>query len=152
MESSLKFKYKKIVTDAGYESEENYTYLKNNNQLAFIKPSNYERSRTRRYKNDIGRIGNMAYNEKDDYYICHNNKKLTVSNVIYRKSKTGYQSEKTIYTCEDCNNCSFKSGCIKGNHCKTPLGNRVKNFETSKLFNRFIWRIEARHGFSKIYE
>jgi transposase len=136
MESYLKFKYEKIVADAGYESEENYTYLEGNGQLAFIKPSNYEISKTRKYKNDIGRIENMEYNENGDYYICRNNKKLTVSNVIKRKSKTGYQSEKTIYTCEDCSNCSFKNSCIKANNCKAPLEDRVKNLETSKLFSR----------------
>jgi transposase len=136
MESYLKFKYEKIVADAGYESEENYTYLEGNGQLAFIKPSNYEISKTRKYKNDIGRIENMEYNENGDYYLCRNNNKLTVSNVIKRKSKTGYQSEKTIYTCEDCSNCSFKNSCIKANNCKAPLEDRVKNLETSKLFSR----------------
>lgn len=78
----------------------------------------------------------LEYNESSDYYICRNNKKLIVSNVIKRKSKTGYQSEKTIYTCEDCSKCPFKSSCIKGSNCKAPLEDRVKNLETAKLFNR----------------
>lgn len=136
MESHLKFRYERIVADAGYESEENYVYLEGNGQLAFIKPANYEISKTRKYQNDIGRIENMEYNEAGDYYICRNYKKLTVSGAIKRKSTTGYQSEKTIYTSEDCSNCSYKSSCIKGNNCKTPLEERVKNLETSKLFNR----------------
>lgn len=38
----LKFKYSKIVADAGYESEENYQFLKKNGQTAFIKLANYE--------------------------------------------------------------------------------------------------------------
>jgi transposase len=135
MEEFLDFKYKKIVADAGYESEENYVYIQQNGQLSFIKPANYEISKTRKYKNDISRIENMEYNEAGDYYICKNEKKLTVSKTIKRKSKTGYQSEKTIYTCEDCSNCSDKSKCIKGNNSKTPLEERVKNLETSKVFN-----------------
>ncbi len=135
MESYLKFKYKKIVADAGYEIEENYVYLKGNGQLSFIKPSNYEISKTRKYKNDISRIENMECNEDEDFYICRNNKKLIVSNVIKRKSKTGYISEKTICTCEDCSNCQYKGSCIKGNNCKTPLEERIKNLETSKIFN-----------------
>jgi transposase len=150
MEMHLKFKYKKIVADAGYESEENYVYLKDNDQLAFIKPANYEISKTRKYKNDISRIDNMEYCEDGDYYICRNNKKLTVSKVIQRKSKTGYQSEKTIYTCEDCSNCPHKSSCIKGNNSKTPLEDRVKNLETSKLFNKMrkedLARIISKEG------
>ena len=55
-EEYLVFKYMKIIADAGYESEENYLFLENNGQIAFIKPMNYEISKTRKYKNDIGRI------------------------------------------------------------------------------------------------
>jgi hypothetical protein len=45
-------KYKNIIADAGYESEENYTYLKKAEQTCYIKPSNYEKSKTRTYRND----------------------------------------------------------------------------------------------------
>ena len=38
----LKFKYKNITADAGYESEENYLFLESNGQLSYIKPANYE--------------------------------------------------------------------------------------------------------------
>lgn len=135
MENFLYFKYFKIAADAGYESEENYVYIKGNGQLSYIKPANYEISKTRKYKNDISRIENMDYTELGDYYTCKNNKKLTVNKIVKRKSKTGYISEKTIYTSGDCSNCAYKSKCIKGHNCKTPLEERVKNLETSKLFN-----------------
>ncbi|PVX59444.1 transposase, partial [Bacteroides galacturonicus] len=62
-EHNLKFKYKNITADAGYESEENYLFLEANNQIAFIKPANYEISKTRKYKNDIGKIENMEYDK-----------------------------------------------------------------------------------------
>ncbi len=38
--------YTKPVADAGFESEENYTYCEENGQLAFIKPANHEKSQT----------------------------------------------------------------------------------------------------------
>jgi len=116
MEDFLKFKYEKITADAGYESEENYVYIKENEQLSFIKPANYEISKTRNYKNDISRIENMEYNEDGDYYICKDNRKLTATKIVKRKSKTGYESEKTIYTSKDCSNCSHKSKYAKGNN------------------------------------
>lgn len=53
------FKYFKIVADAGCESEENCVFIKNNMQLGFIKPLNYEISKIRKYKNDIDKIENM---------------------------------------------------------------------------------------------
>lgn len=34
--------YRKIVADAGYESEENYEYLKKNDMTSYIKPKTYE--------------------------------------------------------------------------------------------------------------
>lgn len=133
-EQHLKFKYKNITADAGYESEENYLFLEANNQIAFIKPANYEISKTRKYKNDIGKIENMEYDKISDFYTCKNNRKLTVSHIRHNKTKTGYVSEKTIYTCENCNDCSYKSDCIKGTNCKTPLGERTKVLQVAKTF------------------
>lgn len=81
MQEHLSFKYQKIVADAGYESEENYLYIEKNEQLAFIKPANYEISKTRKYQNDIGRIENMEYDTEADCYTCKNGKRLTVAGV-----------------------------------------------------------------------
>ena len=133
-EQHLKFKYKNITADAGYESEENYLFLEANNQIVFIKPANYEISKTRKYKNDIGKIENMEYDKISDFYTCKNNRKLTVSHIRHNKTKTGYVSEKTIYTCENCSDCPCKSDCIKGNNCKTPLGERTKVLQVAKTF------------------
>ena len=47
MEENSNFKYLKIVDDAGYESEENYSFIEENNQISFIKPANYEISKTK---------------------------------------------------------------------------------------------------------
>ena len=150
MEENLNFKYLKIVADAGYESEENYSFIEENNQIAFIKPANYEISKTRKYKNDIGKIENMNYDEERDFYTCRNGKQLKAESIKLRKSKTGYESEKTIYVCEDCSNCTYKSSCIKGNNCKTPLEERTKKLETSKKFNRqrrsYLERIISEEG------
>lgn len=136
MEERLNFKYLKIIADAGYESEENYSFIEKNKQIAFIKPANYEISKTRKFKNDIGKIENMDYNEEQDFYTCRNDKQLRKESTKTKKSKTGYESEKTIYACEDCSNCGYKSSCIKGNNSKTPLEQRTKKLETSKNFNR----------------
>lgn len=133
-EHYLKFKYKNITADAGYESEENYLFLENNGQTAFIKPANYEISKTRKYKNDIGKIDNMKYDKEGDFYICNCGRKLVVDHICYSKSKTGFVSEKTIYKCENCQDCPHKEKCIKGNNCKTPLEKRTKTLQVAKTF------------------
>lgn len=134
-QNHLGFKYPKIVADAGYESEENYIFIEKNGQQSFIKTSNHEISKTRKYKNDIGKPDNMIYNKDNDFYICKNNKKLVVSGIKNRKSKTGYKKEITSYTCEDCRNCLYKTKCIKGNNSKIPIEERTKRLEISKIFN-----------------
>ena len=136
-EEHLEFKYKNITTDAGYESEENYAFLEENGQLSYIKPANYEISKTRRYKNDIGKIENMEYDAKSDVYICRNAKRLMTDHMRHSKSKTGYVSEKTIYKCEDCSGCPYKAECIKGNNCKTPLEERTKTLQVARTFLKY---------------
>lgn len=136
MEKHLSFKYTNIVADSGYESEENYLFIEENHQIAFIKPSHYEISKTRKYKTDISKRENMTYNEKEDIYVCKAGRKLTVTGLKRTKSKTGYVSEKTQYTCEDCSHCELKKQCIKGNNSKVPLEERTKKLEVSKVFQQ----------------
>ena len=132
MESYLSFKYEEIIADAGYESEENYGFLEENNQLAFIKPQNYEISKTRKYGMDIGRMENMKYEEEKDCYICKNGQVLLPQYEKKAKTKSGYQRTITVYQSEGCFGCPFKTACIKGNHCKTPMEERQKVLYVSK--------------------
>ena len=136
-EEYLAFKYQKIIVDAEYESEENYVFLDTNQQLAFIKPSNYEISKKRKYKNDIGRIENMDYDEENDSYICKNGKQLSFTHLRRSKSKTGYVSVKNIYQCKECKDCPYKKECIKGNNCKTPIEERNKVLSVAKTFLKY---------------
>lgn len=137
MEKHLGFKYKKIIADAGYESEENYLFLEENDQLSFIKPANYEISKTRKYKNDISRVENMEYVKDTDCYICKNQRILSKQYVRHSKTKTGYKREFTVYKCDDCSDCPFKRDCIKGNNCKIPFEKRNKVLQVSKKFMQF---------------
>ena len=97
LKSNLSTQYKSVTADAGYESEENYLYLENNNYEAYIKPQNYEKSKTKKFKKNIGNKENMTYLKDEDCYICANSQRLTVKSVTTKKSKSGYKSEITIY-------------------------------------------------------
>jgi hypothetical protein len=136
MEKHLQRRYPNVVADAGYESEENYLYLETNGQRAFIKPSNYEKSKTRKWKKDIGRRENMTYLPEEDAYLCAQGRKLAAAKEFVRSSRTGFKRNITLYSSADCGNCPLKSQCIHGNHCKTPLEERTKHFEVSKQFLR----------------
>ena len=109
--------YDDVTCDAGYESEENYTFFENSNTECFIKPQNYERSKTKKFKSNMALRENMAYDEGTDSYTCQSGKRLTATYVGKRKSKSGYESEVTYYECEDCSGCPNKKSCTrsKGN-------------------------------------
>ena len=136
MESHLGFKYSEIVADAGYESEENYLFIEGNGQTAYIKPQNYEISKTRKYKKDISRRENMEYHADRDSYICRNGRELTVTNERRSKTASGHVSVKTYYRSPDCTGCPYKTECIKGNNCKTPMEKRNKVLMVSKTMSQ----------------
>jgi len=133
IEKDLQFKYREIVADAGYESEENYLFLAGNGQLSYIKPTNYEISKTRKYKTDIGRRENMTYDRETDSYICRNNRTLSVTGTRRHRTSSGYVGTSTIYKCADCSGCPYKLKCIKGNNCRTPMDQRNKTLTVSKV-------------------
>ena len=51
--------YEEVVTDAGYESMENYLYLDQNRQMYFIKPTNHSQKKSRKFQKQVARIKNM---------------------------------------------------------------------------------------------
>ncbi|MCR5323275.1 MAG: transposase, partial [Lachnospiraceae bacterium] len=136
MDKHLDFKYKNIVADAGYESEENYLFVEGNGQTAFIKPANYEISKTRRYRNDIGRRENMDYDEAGNFNTCREGRKLVPKYVRNEKTETGYRRKVTVYSCESCAGCPHKTECIKGNNCKTPMHERNKVLSVSRVMEQ----------------
>ena len=117
MENKIGCSYGDVTADAGYESEENYTYFEKKGQVCYIKPQNYERSKTRKFKNNMALRENMRYDAEKDEYTCQNGKKLKAVYTGTRKSKSGFESEITYYECESCEGCPHKKSCTraKGN-------------------------------------
>lgn len=106
--------YPNIIADAGYESEENYKYLTANNQTSYIKPANYERSKTRNYRNNISLCENMSYDQERNEFICHAGKRLRYIYTTHEKTKSGFIVNKSNYLCESCAECSYRNECFKG--------------------------------------
>lgn len=113
MKENLGFRYPSATADSGYESEEAYTYLRSVNLKAYIKPQTYEKWKKRSFKRDISKRENMGYNEKADTYTCHAGKTLFPIFIKKQKSKSGYESEVTVYECEDCTGCLHKGKCTR---------------------------------------
>jgi transposase len=113
IESHIGAKYGDVTADAGYESEENYTYFEEKQQICYIKPQNYERNKTRKFKSDMNLRENMPYDAEKDEYTCKNGKILRAVYTGKSKSATGFESEVTFYECEDCSGCPHKKTCTR---------------------------------------
>ena len=75
---------------------------------------------------------NMEYDEEADCYYCKNGQALTVQYEKKEKTASGYRRTVTVYQSSDCGGCPFKTECIKGNNCKTPMEERQKVLYVSK--------------------
>ena len=115
-------KYENIIADAGYASEENYTYLEENGQNAYIKPADYEIRKTRKYKQNIYRVENLSYDEIGDFFTCPNGKKLNHAYDSKRKTQNGYEVVKSYYICESCEGCPHRQKCYKGKYSNRKIG------------------------------
>ena len=81
-------KFDKIVADAGYGSEYNYSLQedKYSNKKYYILPyTMYEKEQTRKYKNDLA---NWFYDEKDDYYLDQNGVRFNFKYYSQRKNRS----------------------------------------------------------------
>ena len=121
-------KYEEVTADAGYESLENYLFLEDNGQVSFIKPANYEAQKTKKFKQKIGRIENMAYNSEEDCFTCAEGRKLP----LRRESSElvdGHFVTTAHYRCENCRDCPRRSAC-----CQAKDPEQLKEITLKKTF------------------
>ena len=145
-------KLEKIVADAGYESEENYVYLAENKLTSYIKPSNYEKLKTRKYKKEQELRESLKYDEKQDKYISQDGKEFIRCNDRYSKRKSGYITKTKIYRCFDWNKEGQKTkGIYISETFQKYREESLKNIKSDQgIEERLNRSIQAEGAFSKI--
>lgn len=145
-------KLEKIVADAGYESEENYVYLAENKLTSYIKPSNYEKLKTRKYKKEQEFRESLKYDEKQDKYISQDGKEFIRCNDRYSKRKSGYITKTKIYRCFDWNKEGQKTkGIYISETFQKYREESLKNIKSDQgIEERLNRSIQAEGAFSKI--
>lgn len=111
IQSHSNTKIENLVADAGYASEENFSYLEEHSQNSYIKPQLYEVSKTRKYRNDKYRPEHMIYDNEADEYTCPNGKKLKYIYTSKYKTDNNYETSKKVYRCESCEGCPYRGEC-----------------------------------------
>lgn len=130
-----------VVLDSGYESEENYCWFEAHPETElYVKPSNHEAARHKKYRTDISRRENMAYDAQADTYTCANGKLLRKTREKKTNTASGLEITTSIYECSECDGCPLKEKCIRACGSKKPLEERHKVIYASK---RFVAQREA---------
>lgn len=104
---------KRIITDAGYGSQENYEYLETQEIEAYVKYNMFDKEQKKNYKPDPFKAENMQYNELKDEFICADNRVLVYTHQESYKTENGYKRDKRVYKSKDCTGCKLKDSCNK---------------------------------------
>ena len=121
-------RYEEVVADAGYESLENYLYLEQNGQLCFIKPTNYDQKKTKKFRKQVGRIENMKYAPEEDSFTCAQGRKLHLRREA-TEVRDGQLVSTAWYRCENCSGCPHRAQC-----CRAKAPDKPKEIILKKTF------------------
>ena len=134
-----------VVVDSGYESEENYCWFEAHPETElYVKPSNHEVAKHRKYRTDISRRENMAYDVQTDTYTCANGKLLQKTQEKKTHTASGLEITTSVYECGECDGCPLKEKCIRACGSKKPLEERHKVIYVSKRFAEQRQAMEAK--------
>lgn len=117
-----------VVADAGYGSEQNYTYLENNHIDAYVKYNYFHKEQKRSYKKNAFLPSNMFYNKADDYFVCPMGQHLEFARQVQKKTDLGFPYTVSQYRADNCAGCPLRSMCHKAK------GNRM--IEVNHNLNR----------------
>lgn len=113
---------KNVVADAGYGSEENYSYLEEHALGNYLKyntfyqdthpPRKAELLRKRQF-----RAENFPYDPDHDEFLCPAHQRLHFLSASHLTTDNGYKTDRRLYECDACSSCPLKPECTqaKGN-------------------------------------
>ena len=109
----LDCKFQTVIADAGYGSEENYTYLHDQGITGAVKYTSYEQEQKRSFRKKTYNALNWEYDEKQKQYTCPNGNPVPYLKTAVRKNESGYEQEIMIFQCENCEGCPLRQLCTK---------------------------------------
>ena len=94
-------------------------YLEAAVKCVFIKSTNYEAQKTKKFRDQIGRIENMKYDRDEDCFICAEGRKLRCHKES-TQMQDGIPVTRAWYRCESCENCPQRERCCRKQDINAP--------------------------------
>lgn len=103
----------KVVADAGYGSEENYTFLAEQEQEieAYVKYGYFYKEQKKKYKLSPSKKENLYYNVEQDCYYCPMGQKMEKIYQRTQKTRTGLEQHIDVYQAKKCATCPMRGVC-----------------------------------------
>lgn len=110
-----------VTADAGYGSQENYTWLEENKVEAFVKYSSFQQELRPDKIDDPGKVENLYYNKEQDCFYCPMGQPMKKVDTFTKTTDNGFEQQYTSYQAKNCENCPLRGVCFK------EKGNRIIN-------------------------
>ncbi|WPZ09366.1 IS1182 family transposase [Roseivirga spongicola] len=110
---------KSLCADAGYGSEENYSYLQEEQVEPYVKYNYFHKEQTKKWQQDPFKVNNLHYDEQSDKLYCPMGQPMEKTGEQTRLTKTGYQQHLSLYKAKNCNGCPLRPQCHKAEGNRT---------------------------------
>lgn len=118
---------KRVVGDAGYGSEENYTFLEEHGVVPYLKYGLYEQEKKRSFKRRRPyHPSRWSYDDEKDQLICPEGHPLEYEYTKTVRTDAGYLTSRRMYACRACVACPVKDECTSSAYRKTAFSPNLR--------------------------
>lgn len=133
-----------LTADAGYGSQENYSYLEKKGVRSYVKYNTFDNTpkRRKRAKKDPFSSQHLHYDAQKDVIICPMGQHMHNIGNYQGQSRTGFPQQITRYQAKNCQGCPIRGQCHKAR------GNRIveRNHEKERLRAQSRANLESEQG------
>lgn len=133
-----------LTTDAGYGSEENYTFLEDEGTDGYLKYNSFDQTnkRKKQEKRSPFRLEQLYYDAKNDRLICPMGQPMDFIGTRKQKTKSGFEQTLRRYQAKRCEGCPLRGTCHKARR------NRIVeiNFKSREYRRKAKERLESERG------
>jgi len=108
-----------VTADAGYGSEENYAFARDNDVETYIKYNNFQKEHQKAWLKDISNSDNLFYNKNADCFYCPMGQKMQRIDTKKARTKTGFEQTLAVYRAQNCQGCPLRGSCFKSKGNRT---------------------------------
>ena len=110
---------KNAITDSAFGSEENYSFLQENNIENYLKYNTFYFDENQKHQKNNFSKDKFIYDKSTDSFTCPKSRSLKLKELKETKTDNGFVSHLRVYECEDCAGCSFSQDCKKAKGNRT---------------------------------